>query len=68
VDLAILDRTFSSLPAAAQRLIGSWTQVSVHPYLVRKRLLNQRVVFRLGVEPCPRREAVLRVLRNCVHS
>eukprot|EP00612_Vaucheria_litorea_P006047 CAMPEP_0171465922 /NCGR_PEP_ID=MMETSP0945-20130129/8867_1 /TAXON_ID=109269 /ORGANISM="Vaucheria litorea, Strain CCMP2940" /LENGTH=616 /DNA_ID=CAMNT_0011993747 /DNA_START=566 /DNA_END=2413 /DNA_ORIENTATION=+ len=25
VDLAILDRTFSSLPAAAQRLLGPWT-------------------------------------------
>ncbi|KAG5179195.1 hypothetical protein JKP88DRAFT_350016 [Tribonema minus] len=25
VDLAVLDRTFSSLPAAAQRLMGTWT-------------------------------------------
>jgi hypothetical protein len=28
VDLLVLDRTFSSLSAAAQRLIGGWTKVS----------------------------------------
>jgi hypothetical protein len=29
VDLLVLDRTFSSLSAAAQRLIGGWTKVSL---------------------------------------
>ena len=29
VDLLILDRTFASLDAAAQRLMGAWTKVDI---------------------------------------
>jgi hypothetical protein len=40
VDLLVLDRTFSSLSAAAQRLIGGWTKVSP---TVTQRLLFLRM-------------------------